>query len=93
MQEGEPINIPPMDSFLTDEEKHQYAHPDTSAYNVFTDGKLLPVGRMFGMDGQIVTNPLHAFVCVAFAGRWQLISCRPGDITPRLKDRPWLRTK
>lgn len=93
MREGEPIVIPPLDHFLTPEEKQKVAEPDKAVYNVFVDGKLLPVGRMFGMDGQIVTNPLHAYSCTAFNGQWQMVGCRPGDVTPRLTDRPWLRTK
>lgn len=89
----DPIETPPPDHFLTPEEFEKYNHPETSTHVVFTDGKLLPVGRMFGMEGQIVTNPMHAFGCVAFEGRWKVVSCRPGDISPRREGRPWLATK
>jgi hypothetical protein len=89
---AEAISVPPDDYFLSPEDKALFARPDAAPYNVWVDCDLLPVGRMFGMDGQIVFNPLHAFACVAFKDRqWQMVPCRPGDVTPRLKDRPWLR--
>lgn len=86
------ISVPPDEYFLSPEEKYAFAHPGDARYNVWVDCDLFPVGRMYGLDGQIVINPLHAFACVAFKdGKWQMFSCRPGDVTPRLKDRPWLR--
>lgn len=82
------------EDFLDADEKKLFANPDSAQYNVLVECDLLPVGRMFGADGRIVSNPLHAFACVAFVGgEWQMVSCRPGDITPRLKDRPWLRSR
>jgi hypothetical protein len=52
-------------------------------FSVLTDGKLLPVAIMYGMDGRIVRNPLHAFQCVVFAnGGLQMAACVPGDIAP-----------
>jgi len=92
MSDGEPIEIPADAYFLTPEEKALFVDPDSAAYNLFHKQNLLPVGRMFGMDGQIVTNPLHAFSCVAWADTaWVMLECKPGEITPRHKDRPWLR--
>jgi hypothetical protein len=87
-----PIIVPPA-STLTAEEREEITHPENAKYNVFIDGQLLPVCRMMGMEGQVVTNPLHAFGCVAWDGQaWMGVSCKPGDITPKFKDRPWLKS-
>ena len=85
---SESITLP--DSHLSDAEKHLFANPSTSKFRVFYEGKFFPVGRMFGMDGQLVVNPLHAFSCIAFTGQWAMLSCRPGDIEPIREGRPWL---
>jgi hypothetical protein len=85
---GRTINIP--DSHLTEAERHLFAHPDTAKFRLFSEGKFYPVGRMFGMDGQLVVNPLHAFSCVAFNKQWTMMSCRPGDIEPIREGRPWI---
>jgi hypothetical protein len=87
---SEPIDMPSDDSFLSDAEKHVFANPNSAKFRLFHEGDFLPVGRMFGADGQIVTNPLHAFGCIAFAEQWGMVQCRPGDIEPIREGRPWL---
>ena len=86
---GEPIIIPPDDT-ATEAEKHIYGHPENAKLRVFYEGKFFPVCRMFGAEGQIVTNPLHAFACIAFTEQWAILSCKPGDIEPIREGRPWL---
>jgi hypothetical protein len=75
---------------LTDEEKRIFGDPSNAKFRVFVGGEFRPVGRMFGADGQLVTNPLHAFGCIAFSGQWAMVPCHPGDIEPIREGRPWL---
>jgi hypothetical protein len=80
---GEPIMIPPLDHHLTEKER-QEVNPANSKYTVLHEGTLLPVMRMYGMDSQRVTNPLHAFFCVAFyEGKWVMMKSEPGNIWPK----------
>lgn len=76
---------------LTPAEQELYDNPEMAALRLFHEGEFLPVGRMYGANGQVVTNPLHAFACIAFAEHWTIVSCRPGDIEPVRESRPWLR--
>ncbi len=87
---SEQITLPPDSSFLSEKEKAVFGSPFTAKLRVFYEGKFLPVGRMFGLDGQIVIEPLHAFACIAFAGQWTMLSCKPGDIEWVREGRPWL---
>jgi hypothetical protein len=87
---SEPINLPPDNAFLSDDEKQLFSQPHTAKFRLFQNGKFFPVGRMFGADGQIVTNPLHAFGCIAFSEQWAMMSCHPGDIEPIREGRPWI---
>jgi hypothetical protein len=85
-----PINAGPQSGYLSEAEKRLFANPGTAKFRVFYEGKFFPVGRMLGADGQVVVNPLHAFACIAFAGQWTMLSCRPGDIEPIREGRPWI---
>ena len=55
-----------------------------ATYTILRDGRLLPVIRMFGMGGQIVENPLHAFTVMIYEkrekGNHWLYECRPGEL-------------
>jgi len=86
----EPINIPPEESFLTDEEKQIFGNPQNAKFRLFREGHFYPVGRMFDALGKITMNPLHAFGCIAFADKWGMIQCQPGEIEPVREGRPWI---
>lgn len=76
---------------LTAAEKQIFSNPSLSKLRVFSEGEFYPVGRMFGSEGQIVVNPLHAFAVIAYAeGKWTMLGCRPGDVEPVREGRPWL---
>jgi hypothetical protein len=88
---SEPINIPPSEPVLTDEEKLIFGDPYNHAkFRLFHEGEFYPVGRMLDALGQVTTNPLHAFACVAFSGKWGMMQCHPGDIEPIREGRPWI---
>lgn len=57
--------------------------PKRATHNILAGGKLLPVVRMFGMEGQEVGNPLHAFMVIAWdAGQYLQIKTQPGELWP-----------
>ena len=85
------IAIPPLDYHLTEEERRKAADPTNAKYTVLYAGGLLPVLKMYGMDSQIVTNPLHAFYCVAFhEGKWVMMKTEPGSIAPKRSPHEYL---
>jgi hypothetical protein len=86
---AEPIINVPVET-LTAEEKHLYANPHLAKFRLFSDGEFYPVAVMFDAFGQTVTNPLHAFSCVAFNGKWVMMQCHPGDVEPIREGRPWI---
>ncbi len=87
---GEPITIPSLDYHLSEKEREE-ANPVNAKYTLLHGGALLPVMRMFGMDSQPVTNPLHAFFCVAFyQGKWVLMKSEPGTIWPKREPHEYL---
>jgi hypothetical protein len=61
-------------------------------FDLLVRGKLAPVTRMFGFDGQRVYSPTQAFSCVAYLGpkMWCAIEVKPGEIAAR-KDAPLLK--
>lgn len=87
---SEQIKIPPAETVLTEKERAIFSDPGAAKFRLFYEGNFYPVGRMFGADGQIVVNPLHAFGCIAFTGQWVMMPCKPGDIEPVREGRPWL---
>ena len=87
---GEPIKIPTLEYQLNEKERWE-ANPVNAKYTLLHGGALLPVMRMFGMDGQRVTNPLHAFHCLAFhGGKWTLVKSEPGTIWPKRDSHEYL---
>lgn len=88
---SEPINIP-LEALQTPEDKRD-SDPANAKFTVMYEGKLLPVARMFGMDGQRVFNPLHAVLCVAWrSGKWMMIQCHQGEVSPKRDPHEYLHT-
>ena len=81
---GEPIRIPALDFHLGEKERARLDAAN-SKFTVLHEGRLLPVLIMYGMESQIVVNPLHAFVCIARDTDGQIVQvqCVPGDIARR----------
>ena len=79
------IKIPPLDFHMSPEVQARI-DPKRATHNILANGKLLPVIKMFGMEGQEVSNPLHAFAVIAFdAGQYLQIKTSPGDLWPITK--------
>ena len=90
MTDNRPI-IVPLEARLTDRDRHD-SDPANAKFTVLHEGSLLPVGRMFGMDGQRVTNPLHAVLCAVWDGKWKMIQCHPGEVSPKRSPHEYLKS-
>ena len=88
MTDNRPITIPPF-TILTDRDRYD-SNPSHARFTVLHEGSLLPVGRMFGMDGQRVQNPLHAVICAVWDGKWKMVQCHPGEVSPKRSPHEYL---
>lgn len=53
-------------------------------WTILRNGKLLPVVNLFGIDGQPVANPMHAFRVVVYEDeQWLVYPCQPGELWSR----------
>lgn len=80
------IDIPALDFHMGERERARL-NVANARYTILHEGRLLIVAIMYGMDGRIVDNPLHAFRCAVFLGNgeFELVQCTPGDVVPRRK--------
>jgi hypothetical protein len=79
------IKIPPLDFHMSPEAK-ALIDPKRATHNILVGGKLLPVIKMFGMEGQEVSNPLHAFAVIVYeAGQYLHVKTQPGELWPITK--------
>lgn len=69
-------------------EAEERANVATAKWDLFEDGKLLPVTNLYDSDGTEIENPMHAATCVVYdetriAGRWIVMRLEPGELWRR----------